>query len=49
VIKLADQHRSASESGPDARRLCASREGVLITSWNAAELHMKIRHELSSE
>jgi hypothetical protein len=40
---------ASAGSGPDARRLFASRDGVLITSWNAAELRMKIREELSSE
>lgn len=38
---------ASSATGPDARRLFASRDGVLLTSWNAAELRMKIRHELS--
>lgn len=33
---------------PDARRLYASRGGVLITSWTAAELRMRIR-ELRGE
>ena len=40
---------ASAGTGPDARRLYASRDGVLITSWTAAELRMKIRHELSSE
>lgn len=40
---------ASAGSGPDARRLYASRDGVLITSWTAAELRMKIRHELSGE
>ena len=40
---------ASAATGPDARRLYASRDGVLITSWTAAELRMKIRHELGSE
>jgi hypothetical protein len=28
---------ASAEAGPDARRLYASRDGVLITSWSAAE------------
>jgi hypothetical protein len=40
---------ASAATGPDARRLYASREGMLITSWNAAELRMKIRHELGGE
>lgn len=34
---------------PDARRLYASRAGVLITSWTAAELRLRLREELAGE
>ena len=37
---------ASAGAGPDARRLFASRGTVLITSWNAAELRMRIRDEL---
>lgn len=40
---------ASAGTGPDVRRLFASRDGMLLTSWNAAELRMKIRYELSSE
>jgi hypothetical protein len=40
---------ASAATGPDARRLYASRDGVLTTAWTAAELRMKVRHELSSE
>jgi len=33
---------------PDARRLTASKDGILITAWNAAELAMDIRREEKS-
>jgi hypothetical protein len=33
-------------AGPDARRLFASRGTLLITSWSAAELRMRIREEM---
>lgn len=39
----------ASAAGPGARRLYASRAGVLITSWTAAELRARLREELASE
>jgi hypothetical protein len=29
-------------SGPDARRLTATREGIRVTAWTAAELTRKI-------
>ena len=32
-------------SGPDVRRLWASRDGVLLTAWSAAELARDIRRE----
>src|SRR2546429_302589 len=35
--------------GPGERRLYASRHGVLITSWTAAELRSRLREELTSE
>jgi hypothetical protein len=40
---------ASAGTGPDARRLYASRDGVLITSWTAAELRIRIRDELSRE
>jgi len=36
---------ATAASGPDARRLTASREGVLLTAWTAAELARDIRRE----
>ena len=36
---------ATAASGPDARRLTASREGVLLTAWTAAELARNIRRE----
>jgi hypothetical protein len=32
-------------TGPDARRLTATRDGVLVTAWNAAALAADIRRE----
>jgi hypothetical protein len=40
---------ASAGSGPDPRRLYARRDGVLLTAWNAAELRIKLRHELASE
>jgi len=37
----------ASAAGPDERRLCASRDGVLITAWTAVELRTRLREELA--
>jgi len=37
---------TSAGAGPDARRLYASQGTLLITSWNAAELRMRIREEL---
>jgi len=36
---------ATAASGPDARRLTASREGVLLTAWTADELARDIRRE----
>jgi hypothetical protein len=36
---------ASANSGPDARRLWASRDGVLLTAWTAAELARNIRQE----
>jgi hypothetical protein len=36
---------ASAASGPDARRLTATRDGILLTAWNAAEPAVKIRHE----
>ena len=40
---------ASAAAGPDARRLYASRAGMLITSWTAAELRMRLRDELQRE
>lgn len=37
---------ASAGSGPDARRLYASRGTALITTWSAAELRMRVREEL---
>jgi hypothetical protein len=37
---------ASAAAGPDARRLFASHGTLLITSWNAAELRMRIREEM---
>lgn len=37
---------ASAGAGPDARRLFASRGTLLITSWSAAELRVRIREEL---
>jgi hypothetical protein len=34
---------TSAGSGPDARRLWASRDGVLLSAWTAAELAREIR------
>jgi hypothetical protein len=36
---------ATAATGPDARRLTATREGVLLTAWTAAELARDIRRE----
>jgi hypothetical protein len=36
---------ASAASGPDARRLWASRDEVLLTAWTAAELARDIRRE----
>jgi hypothetical protein len=38
---------ASAASGPDARRLYARRDGVLLTAWTAAELRIKLRNELA--
>ena len=56
VIRLQREHPewrigtvwATAASGPDARRLTASREGVLLTAWTAAELARDIRMEEQS-
>jgi hypothetical protein len=40
---------ASAAAGPDARRLYASRAGMLITSWTAAELRIRLRDELQGE
>lgn len=39
---------ASAVSGPDKRRLTASRDGVLLTAWNEHELASKIRREETS-
>ena len=36
---------AAAASGPDRRRLWASRNGITVTAWNAASLRSQIAHE----
>ncbi len=36
---------ATAATGPDARRLTATREGILLTAWTAAELARDIRRE----
>jgi len=36
---------ASAASGPDKCRLTATRDGVLLTAWNAPELATKIRYE----
>jgi hypothetical protein len=36
---------ATAASGPDARRLWASRDGVLLSAWTAAELAQDIDRE----
>jgi hypothetical protein len=36
---------ATAASGPDARRLTATREGILPTAWTAAELARGTRRE----
>jgi hypothetical protein len=36
---------ASAASGPDARRLWASRDGVMLSAWTAAELARDIRRE----
>jgi hypothetical protein len=39
---------ATAASGPDARRLTATRDGILLTAWTAAELARDIRWEEQS-
>jgi hypothetical protein len=39
---------ASAASGPDKRRLYATREGVTLTAWNRFELAADIRHEEAS-
>jgi hypothetical protein len=39
---------ATAASGPDKRRLWASRDGIMITAWNAAALAQDIRREENS-
>jgi hypothetical protein len=36
---------ATANSGPDQRRIWASRDGILLSAWNAAELSRDIRRE----
>jgi hypothetical protein len=36
---------ATAASGPDARRLWASRNGILLTAWDAAEIRRAIEAE----
>ena len=36
---------ATAATGPDARRLTATSEGILLTAWTAAELARDIRRE----
>ena len=36
---------ATAATGPDARRLTATKDGVLLTAWTAAELARDIRRE----
>ena len=36
---------ATAATGPDARRLTATKDGVLLTAWTAAELARDIRWE----
>jgi hypothetical protein len=36
---------ASAASGPDARRLWATRDGMLLSAWTAAELARNIRQE----
>ena len=36
---------ASAASGPDARRLVATRNGIQVHAWTAAELSRLIRHE----
>jgi hypothetical protein len=40
---------ASAAATPNARRLYASRDGILITAWTAAELRTKLQQELASE
>jgi len=39
---------ASAASGPDKRRLWATRDGITLTAWNSAELAMDIRREENS-
>ena len=53
LAKLREDHPAwnfgsvwaSAASGPDARRLWASRDGVLLSAWNAAELNREINRK----
>jgi hypothetical protein len=50
IERLRTQHAAwridyawtSAASGPDARRLTATREGIRVTAWTAAELTRKV-------
>jgi hypothetical protein len=37
---------ASAASGPDRRRVWASKDGILLTAWNAAALAADIRREI---
>ena len=36
---------ATAATGPDQRRIWATRDAVTVTAWNAAELAQKVRRE----
>ena len=57
VARLRHKHPSwrigttwaTANSRPDVRRLTATRDGILLSAWNAAELSMDIEREERSQ
>jgi hypothetical protein len=39
---------TTAATGPDVRRLTATKDGILLSAWNAAELAQDIRREEES-
>jgi hypothetical protein len=40
---------ATANTGPDQRRIWASRNGIILSAWNAAELAEGIKRELAGE